>query len=150
MNIEWQRAAAYVVVFDGQDQILLTRFEVEGHVDSGAWTLPGGGMEWNEQAHETASRELMEETGLTGQLGPLLGTHSKWYTAEQSALGQTGHALRLIFAAADCTGTLKEDFSDDNSTVAAGWFTLEEVTRLYRVPLVDFGIGLAAGSGSNS
>ncbi|WP_299154573.1 NUDIX domain-containing protein [uncultured Tateyamaria sp.] len=64
MNIDWQRAAAYVVAVDAQQQILLTQFSKTGHPKSGAWTLPGGGMEWGEQPHETALRELGEETGL--------------------------------------------------------------------------------------
>lgn len=140
MNIQWQRAAAYVIAVDVQRRVLLTRFEKSGHPKSGAWTLPGGGMEWGEQAHETAMRELKEETGLDADIGPLLGAQSEWFEASASNSGQPGLALRLIFEAHNCAGELKREFSDDDTTIDAAWFTLEEVHHLNRVEVVDFGI----------
>ena len=142
MKIEWQRAAAYVIARDTQNRVLLTQFDIEGHPDSGAWTLPGGGMEWGEQAHETARREVREETGLEAEIGALLGVDSKWYTAEASALGQVGHAVRLVFAVRNLSGELKQDFDDDDTTAAAAWISVDEVQSLRRVPLVDFALEL--------
>lgn len=142
MTIDWQRAAAYVVTLDAQQQVLLTQFEKSGHPKSGAWTLPGGGMEWGEQAHETALRELEEETGLSADIGPLLGAQSEWFDESASELGQRGLALRLIFEARNCAGELKTDFRYDNTTVRAAWFAVEEVQQLNRVEVVDFGLSL--------
>lgn len=142
MHIDWQRAAAYVVVRNSGQQILLTQFEMAGHPKSGAWTLPGGGMEWGEQADETARRELLEETGLNADIGALLGTQSEWFEESASDRGQRGHALRLIFAAHNHSGVLKTDFSDDDTTVNAAWFTTAEVQSLNRVEVVDFGLSL--------
>lgn len=142
MDIHWQRAAAYVVLFDAQNRLLLSQFELEGHRMSGAWTLPGGGMEWGEQAPETVRRELAEETGLTADIGPLIGTHSDWLDATQAYRGKPGHSLRLVFAASNPQGVLKQDFSDDDTTVAASWFTLGQVQSLPRVPLVDKALAL--------
>ncbi|GFE64532.1 NUDIX hydrolase [Litoreibacter roseus] len=142
MHHEWQRAAAYVVAFDLQRRVLLTRFQKFGHPKSGDWTLPGGGMKWGEQAHETAMRELKEETGLDADIGPLLGAQSEWFEAGASEFGQPGLALRLIFEARNCSGDLKRDFSDDDTTVDAAWFLPEDVQHLNRVEVVDFGIGL--------
>lgn len=151
MKIAWQRAAAYVVVVDLQNRVLLTQFEIPGHPRSGSWTLPGGGMEWGEQAHETARRELKEETGLDAEIGSLLGAQSEWFETSASALGQPGLALRLIFEARNCAGQLKKDFSDDDTTVDAAWFTIDEVHRLTRVEVVDFGLSFLSSSGpSNS
>lgn len=147
MNTEWQRAAAYVVAVDVQGRVLLTQFEKPGHPKSGAWTLPGGGMEWGEQAHDTAIRELKEETGLEATIGPLLGAQSEWFKASATELGQPGHALRLIFEARNCTGTLKRDFSDDDTTVDAAWFTKEEIQHLNKVEVVDFGLSLISERG---
>ena len=142
MNIDWQRAAAYVVAFDAQQQILLTQFRKAGHPKSGAWTLPGGGMEWGEQAHETALRELEEETGLSADIGPLLGAQSEWFFERTSERGQRGLAIRLIFQAQNCAGELKTDFKDDDTTVGAAWFSIGAVLQLNRVEVVDFGLSL--------
>ena len=37
------------------------------------WIVPGGGLEPNEEASETAVREVMEEAGVCGRLGICLG-----------------------------------------------------------------------------
>ncbi|MEP4708442.1 MAG: NUDIX domain-containing protein [Pseudophaeobacter sp.] len=142
MNIDWQRAAAYVVAVDAQQRILLTQFSKTGHPKSGAWTLPGGGMEWDEQAHETALRELGEETGLSADIGPLLGAQSEWFDERTSERGQRGLALRLVFQARNCVGELKTDFTDDDTTVGAEWFLIAAVPQLNRVEVVDFGLSL--------
>ncbi|MBY5934576.1 NUDIX domain-containing protein [Tateyamaria omphalii] len=142
MSVDWQRAAAYVVAFDAQRQVLLTQFEKTGHPKSGAWTLPGGGMEWGEAAHETALRELKEETGLCADIGALLGAQSEWFDEGATERGQRGLAIRLIFEAQNCSGELKTDFSDDDTTVGAAWFTVGEVQHLNRVEVVDFGLSL--------
>jgi len=44
-------------------------------------------MEWGEQAHETALRELGEETGLSADIGPLLGAQSEWFDEQTSERG---------------------------------------------------------------
>ena len=142
MSIDWQRAAAYVVVVDAQKQILLTQFSKAGHPKSGAWTLPGGGMEWGEQAHETAIRELAEETGLSADIGSLLGAQSEWFDDRTSERVERGLALRLVFEARNCEGELKTDFRDDDTTVGAAWFPIDAVQQLNRVEVVDFGLSL--------
>lgn len=142
MKAEWQRAGAYVIALAPQNQLLLTQFEKPGHPRSGAWTLPGGGMEWGEQAHETALREFKEETGLTAEIGPILATNSEWMDGTRALNAQPGHAIRLIFEARTWTGDLKRDFSDDDTTVAAKWFPLHEVADLDKVPVVDFALKL--------
>ncbi|QBX99821.1 NUDIX domain-containing protein [Rhodophyticola sp. CCM32] len=144
MSIDWQRAAAYVVAVDANQQILLTQFSKAGHPKSGAWTLPGGGMEWGEQAHETALRELEEETGLCADIGPLLGAQSEWFDERTSERRQCGLALRLIFKARNCEGELKTDFRGDDTTVGAAWFSIDAVQQLNRVEVVDFGLSLTS------
>jgi ADP-ribose pyrophosphatase YjhB (NUDIX family) len=65
-----------VVVRDEEGRILLVRQRHEGR---GIWMLPGGAIEANETSREAAAREVLEETGLTVQIGRLL-----WHIEEVS------------------------------------------------------------------
>lgn len=135
--VQWRRAASYVVCRDSAGRILLTRFYSPTHRDSGRWTMPGGGMEWGETAEQTALRELEEETGLTAHLGAVLGVFSRWFSADEAATGEPGHAIGLVYEATVTGGELRTWF-EDGTTDEAAWFSLEEVRSLPLVELVDF------------
>jgi ADP-ribose pyrophosphatase YjhB (NUDIX family) len=64
--------AATIPLEDGR--ILLTRRAI--HPAHGKWTFPGGYVDWGEPVHEAAVRETLEETGLTVELGGLIGVYS--------------------------------------------------------------------------
>lgn len=145
MTEGWVRVGAYVRCVDG-GRVLLTRLEEAGNPHSGSWTMPGGGMELDEQPADTARREFREETGLDIELGALLGVRSFWFSAEESFRGAPGQAMGLVYAGTNPTGTLKTDFTDDDTTAAAAWFPITDVAELARVPLVDWAIGLIPGS----
>lgn len=55
-------------------RVLLTRRAI--HPSLGKWTFPGGYVDWGEPVHEAAIRETLEETGLTVDLGALVGVYS--------------------------------------------------------------------------
>ncbi|HET7899786.1 MAG TPA: NUDIX domain-containing protein [Candidatus Nanopelagicales bacterium] len=137
---EWQRAAAYVVCCL-DDRILLTHLNLPDLPDHGAWTLPGGGLEWGEQPLDAAHRELEEETGLTATIGGILGVWSTWLDASETVRGAPGHALGVLFDAVEVAGELRTEF-DEGSTDAAAWFPLDEVPRLRRVPIVDAALAM--------
>ena len=63
--------ATCLVVIDDADRLLLVKRSVEPKI--GHWCLPGGFIELNEHPHESALRELKEETGLSGVVHDLLG-----------------------------------------------------------------------------
>ena len=62
-----QRVAAYNVCVDELDRLLVCRLSAITEA-AGAWTLPGGGVEFGEHPEHAAIRELTEETGLTGRI----------------------------------------------------------------------------------
>jgi 8-oxo-dGTP pyrophosphatase MutT (NUDIX family) len=47
------------------------------------WCLPKGGVEANESLEETARREVLEETGLSGEVEAKLGAIQYWYYGRQ-------------------------------------------------------------------
>lgn len=141
---EWRRAAAYVLCRDAEGRILLTRFFRPGHPDSGKWTMPGGAMEWSEEALETAERELEEETGLQADIGRILGVYSRWYDPHEAASGKAGHVIGVVYEGANPRGALRNEFAPHahNTTDAAAWFTLDEARALPHVGLVAYCLGL--------
>ncbi len=126
-----------MVCRDDEGRILLTRFYSDTNPDSGRWTMPGGGMEWGETAEQTALRELEEETGLSARLGSVLGVFSRWFSAEEAALGEPGHVIGVVYKGTVVGGELRTQF-DEGTTDAAAWFSLEEARSLPLVELVDF------------
>ena len=137
MEVGWTRVAAYALCRD-DGRILLTRFAAPGHPDHGKWTMPGGRMEWGESVLETAHRELLEETGLTATLGELVGVFSRWFTAEESARGRSGHVVGIVFHASDLRGDLRTEFDQADTTDGVRWFPIDAIEALPHVELVDF------------
>jgi 8-oxo-dGTP diphosphatase len=105
--------------------------------------MPGGGMEWNESAQETAHREVLEETGLTATIGSVAGVYSRWLTAEEAVRGEPGHVVCIVFETVEIVRRLREEFDDLDTTDAAQWFSLDEIKALPHVELVDFALELA-------
>ena len=68
------RVAAYAVIVDDADRVLLARW-TEGRRVS--WTMPGGGLEPGEDPQVAARREVHEETGYKVVIEDLLGIHSR-------------------------------------------------------------------------
>src|SRR5207249_3935346 len=62
------RVGGYALCTDDDGRVLLARLSAI-EVDVGAWTLPGGGIDFGEHPDDAVIRELAEETGLVGEAG---------------------------------------------------------------------------------
>jgi 8-oxo-dGTP diphosphatase len=133
------RLAAYAVVVDDQGRLLLALWN---EADEPRWTLPGGGVDLEEQAAEGAVRELREETGYDVELGPVLGVHSYIIPVERRLADRDRpmKAVRVVYEARVVGGELTHEI--DGTTDEARWFPLAEVGALPRTGLVDIGVGL--------
>lgn len=136
------RVAAYGVITDDSDRVLLARW-VEGR--RVAWTMPGGGLEDGEDPELAVRRELREETGFQIETTGLLGIHSRVIPASRRVRpGENRmplHTIRIVYRARITAGELR--YEQNGSTDMAGWFTLDEVAGLQRVKLVDIALKMA-------
>lgn len=137
------RLAAYVVLVDDDRRVLLALWN-EGSRPQ--WTMPGGGVEFDETAEQAAVREVREETGYDVELVGLLGVDS-WQKASGHRLdGSTRplKAVRVVFEGRVVGGELTAEVG--GTTDEARWIPLAEVTRLHRVDLVDRALAMWARS----
>jgi 8-oxo-dGTP diphosphatase len=109
--------------------ILLTRLSARDP-DEGRWTLPGGGMDFGETAHETLIREFHEETGLVADIGALLTVRSQVYPATD----RRGPLQAVQFVYQVTASGAPTVIETDGSTAEAAWVPLGEAVWL---PLVD-------------
>lgn len=134
------RVAAYAVVTDDDGRLLLARWTEGRRV---AWTMPGGGLEPGEDPEDAVRREVREETGYSVKVGELLGIHSRVIPAgrrvQRAAVPL--HTLRIVYLAEVTGGRLR--FETGGSTDRAEWFSLEGVSQLQRVKLVDIAMRMA-------
>jgi ADP-ribose pyrophosphatase YjhB (NUDIX family) len=126
-----QRFAAYAVVHDPNDQVLLTRI-ADGYPGAGQWHLPGGGTDFGEQPDDALLRELVEETGHVGHLERLLGVASHH---EPEQFGPEGfpidwHGVRVFYDVEVQEPGHAAALEDGGSTAEARWFPMPEVSRL--------------------
>lgn len=128
------RVAGYALIVD-DGKILLSWWNGGPDPARAAWTLPGGGIELDEQIEDGLLREITEETGYTAELTGLLMTSSG--VGSPGASGRPFKAVRIVYTARVIGGTLGT-LEVDGSTDFAAWVPLDELPGAGpRVQLVD-------------
>jgi 8-oxo-dGTP diphosphatase len=105
-----------------QERVLLVK---RGHEPlAGSWSIPGGVLEIGETLRQAAVREAFEETGLTVEVGELLGVYDRILP---DADGRTRYHYVLIdFLCRRIAG----DLHPAGDAAEARWFTRKEVAQL--------------------
>lgn len=135
------RLAAYALLVDevdGQGRVLLTWWNGEGHSDP-SWSLPGGGIEFDESVIDGMVREVFEETGYHVTPGPLLAEHH--FTARGRTIDGWISSQRFVFDATITGGELGTT-EVDGSTDHAAWVPLADLDGQPRADIID--VALAA------
>lgn len=92
-----QRLGAYAVVVR-EDHLLLTRISAVGY-PVGWWALPGGGVDHGESPHQTVTRELFEETGLSARSRRLVDVHDVHVVESgRGDVWEDYHGVHLVYA----------------------------------------------------
>ena len=134
------RLAAYARIVDDEGRVLLTWF-VGNATDPACWSMPGGGVEYDESVQQAVVREVFEETGYTVDLGEPLDVHA--FTAASSRRDRRPYkSVRIIFAATVTGGSLGTT-EVGGTTAYAQWIPLADVPSLSpRADIVDVALGL--------
>jgi ADP-ribose pyrophosphatase YjhB (NUDIX family) len=91
----------------------------------GAWQIPGGYVEHDEEIHRSVEREVLEEAGIEAIVQDLIGfRHALGGVAGNST------NIYLIFRLEAGPG---EPVWDDDEIIGAGFFSMEELAQMERV-----------------
>ena len=130
LSIHDARPAGRILVLDPKGRLLLlqaTRYD-DGHV---FWLAPGGGLMEGESFEVAAVREVVEETGLSVELGPCV-----WTRLHEYEWGGRRHLQYERYFIGHTTETEVQPVQQDDYVVGHRWWTLAEIraTQEHLVP----------------
>ncbi len=130
------RLAAYGLLTTEDGKILLTWF----NGTTPCWTMPGGGVEFDESIQGAVAREVFEETGYLVDVGHVIAEHH--FTVPCTAERRPFRSQRFLLAATITGGELGTT-ERDGTTDFAKWVPILEAVELEpRADIVD--VALAA------
>jgi ADP-ribose pyrophosphatase YjhB (NUDIX family) len=128
------------LVLDEADRLLLVRGDPASDGIQ-RWWLPGGGLSFGEDPEAAVIRELLEETGLHGQVDGLAGTFSTVYPTSPERPGDPVHVVGIVYRIRVTDGALRAEV--DGSTDRCAWVGFDEAASLPLSPGADLGVRLA-------
>ena len=134
------RIGSYSLCLDEDGRMLLARLSAL-EVDVGAWTMPGGGINFGEHPDAAAVRELEEETGLIGEIDDVAGIFSHVYRQSTFTGGDDLHFLGIIYRMRIVGGELRDEV--DGTTDTCAWLSPAEIEGIRLVELAAFGVRMA-------
>ncbi|MEU7700830.1 NUDIX domain-containing protein [Streptomyces sp. NPDC015492] len=119
-------SAKAVVLHEGA--VLLTRNLWNGRE---CHFLPGGGQETGEVLPDALRREVLEETGLTVEVGPLLWVLEGWTEDTAGLASENFHRVEIVFlcsveGSAELVGGTEQDIDQ----IGLDWVPLERIASL--------------------
>ena len=131
------RLAGYAVIVHDDNEILLSWFNGGGEPGRALWTLPGGGIDYDESIEEGTVREIREETGFDAELIRPLTTHS--FTEKRRGSGRPFKGVRVVYLAEVVGGTLGT-LEIDGTTDRAEWISIAALPRIRHARIIDVGL----------
>ena len=130
-----QRLAAKALIRRG-DRVLLARLSVHA-VETGRWTLPGGGVDHGESPESALIREVMEEAGLSLTVKTLIGVQDSHLTGNApDGRREDFHAVNLVYEAEVPIGAEPVVREVDGTTDAVEWVAVADIAS-GAVPVTD-------------
>jgi 8-oxo-dGTP diphosphatase len=121
-----QRVAAYALIRRGTD-VLLTRISARGF-HSGAWALPGGGIDHGESPERALVREVAEECGVECAVEGLLKVHDLHFSGTApSGRHEDFHGIHLIYTATVAPDAEPRVVETGGTTDAAAWVSVADI-----------------------
>jgi len=126
-----QRVSAYALIqrvsADGGVEVMLARNSVHGPLP-GQWSLPGGGVDFGEDPATALVREVVEETGVTCEVGEVLTVDSMTLTGNApSGRLEEFHGLHLIYRATAPADAVPFADGTEQTTDAAAWIPIASI-----------------------
>ena len=103
-----------------ENKALLIQRGIEPNI--GAWQIPGGYVESDEEIVSAVEREVLEEAGIIAKVSDVIGV--------RHAMGGSGANIYVVFRLDFVSG---EPAFDGDETIGAGYFSMDDIEQMDRV-----------------